>query len=153
AADQGPDPAADLVGRLQRDDDLRGDRPAAARVLRARPRAAPGRAVARRRRASARRIGAAATHHPAAAVRGRGRTRYQPPAPAHRAHPRWHREERMIRRLLAARELTKESIARAFSRVHFVGIGGAGMSGIAEVLCTLGYQVSGSDTADNATTQ
>jgi len=59
----------------------------------------------------------------------------------------------MIRRLLAARELTKEGIARAFSRVHFVGIGGAGMSGIAEVLCTLGYQVSGSDTADNATTQ
>jgi UDP-N-acetylmuramate--alanine ligase len=39
------------------------------------------------------------------------------------------------------------------ARVHFVGIGGAGMSGIAEVLCTLGYQVSGSDTADNATTR
>jgi UDP-N-acetylmuramate--alanine ligase len=30
-------------------------------------------------------------------------------------------------------------------RVHFVGIGGAGMSGIAEVLLNLGYQVSGSD--------
>ena len=30
-------------------------------------------------------------------------------------------------------------------RIHFVGIGGAGMSGIAEVLATLGYQVSGSD--------
>jgi UDP-N-acetylmuramate--alanine ligase len=30
-------------------------------------------------------------------------------------------------------------------RVHFVGIGGAGMSGIAEVLATQGYQVSGSD--------
>ncbi|TYT23006.1 UDP-N-acetylmuramate--L-alanine ligase [Luteimonas viscosa] len=59
----------------------------------------------------------------------------------------------MIRRLLAAREMSKEGIARSFSRVHFVGIGGAGMSGIAEVLCTLGYQVSGSDTADNATTQ
>ena len=59
----------------------------------------------------------------------------------------------MIRRLLAASDLSKESIARSFSRVHFVGIGGAGMSGIAEVLCTLGYQVSGSDTADNATTQ
>ena len=59
----------------------------------------------------------------------------------------------MIRRLLAARDLTKERIARSFSRVHFVGIGGAGMSGIAEVLCTLGYQVSGSDTADNAVTQ
>src|SRR6266498_2090067 len=30
-------------------------------------------------------------------------------------------------------------------RVHFVGIGGIGMSGIAEVLVTLGYKVSGSD--------
>ena len=39
------------------------------------------------------------------------------------------------------------------SRVHFVGIGGVGMSGIAEVLCTQGYQVSGSDNADNATTR
>ncbi|HEY6942155.1 UDP-N-acetylmuramate--L-alanine ligase [Dokdonella sp.] len=38
-------------------------------------------------------------------------------------------------------------------RVHFVGIGGVGMSGIAEVLCNLGYEVSGSDKADNATTR
>jgi UDP-N-acetylmuramate--alanine ligase len=38
-------------------------------------------------------------------------------------------------------------------RVHFVGIGGSGMSGIAEVLLNLGYAVSGSDLADNATTQ
>ena len=30
-------------------------------------------------------------------------------------------------------------------RIHFVGIGGIGMSGIAEVLLTLGYKVSGSD--------
>ena len=30
-------------------------------------------------------------------------------------------------------------------RVHFVGIGGAGMSGIAEVLLNLGFDVSGSD--------
>ena len=30
-------------------------------------------------------------------------------------------------------------------QVHFVGIGGIGMSGIAEVLLTLGYSVSGSD--------
>ena len=37
--------------------------------------------------------------------------------------------------------------------VHFVGIGGAGMSGIAEVLLNLGYKVSGSDLADNAVTQ
>ena len=37
-------------------------------------------------------------------------------------------------------------------RVHFVGIGGSGMSGIAEVLLNLGYQVSGSDVAENAAT-
>ncbi|MGH8213944.1 MAG: UDP-N-acetylmuramate--L-alanine ligase [Rhodanobacteraceae bacterium] len=36
-------------------------------------------------------------------------------------------------------------IMQAFRRVHFIGIGGAGMSGIAEVLHTLGYAVSGSD--------
>ena len=29
--------------------------------------------------------------------------------------------------------------------IHFVGIGGSGMSGIAEVLLNLGYQISGSD--------
>ena len=34
--------------------------------------------------------------------------------------------------------------------IHFVGIGGSGMNGIAEVLLNLGYQVSGSDLADNA---
>jgi len=38
-------------------------------------------------------------------------------------------------------------------RIHFVGIGGAGMSGIAEVLVNLGYQVSGSDLAVNAATK
>ena len=43
--------------------------------------------------------------------------------------------------------------AKALPRVHFVGIGGVGMSGIAEVLSTLGYQVSGSDNADNAVTK
>ncbi len=37
--------------------------------------------------------------------------------------------------------------------IHFVGIGGSGMSGIAEVLLNLGYQVSGSDLADNAATR
>ena len=36
--------------------------------------------------------------------------------------------------------------------IHFVGIGGAGMSGIAEVLVTLGYRVSGSDLARSAST-
>ncbi|MEI8034871.1 MAG: UDP-N-acetylmuramate--L-alanine ligase [Betaproteobacteria bacterium] len=38
-------------------------------------------------------------------------------------------------------------------RIHFVGIGGAGMSGIAEVLLNLGYEISGSDISANATTQ
>ena len=39
----------------------------------------------------------------------------------------------------------------AIHHIHFVGIGGAGMSGIAEVLHNLGYTVSGSDLADSAT--
>ncbi len=38
-------------------------------------------------------------------------------------------------------------------RIHFVGIGGIGMSGIAEVLLTLGYGVSGSDLRNSATTE
>ena len=37
--------------------------------------------------------------------------------------------------------------------VHFIGIGGIGMSGIAEVLHNLGYQVQGSDQADSANVQ
>jgi UDP-N-acetylmuramate--alanine ligase len=40
----------------------------------------------------------------------------------------------------------------AVKHIHFVGIGGSGMSGIAEVLLTLGYKVSGSDVARNAAT-
>jgi UDP-N-acetylmuramate--alanine ligase len=39
----------------------------------------------------------------------------------------------------------------AVRHIHFVGIGGSGMSGIAEVLCNLGYTVSGSDLSDSAT--
>ena len=37
--------------------------------------------------------------------------------------------------------------------IHFIGVGGAGMSGIAEVLVNLGFGISGSDLADNATTR
>lgn len=37
--------------------------------------------------------------------------------------------------------------------IHFVGIGGVGMSGIAEVLLNLGYRISGSDVADGVVTQ
>jgi UDP-N-acetylmuramate--alanine ligase len=42
---------------------------------------------------------------------------------------------------------------RNFQRIHMVGIGGIGMSGIAEVLLTLGYSVSGSDLKASAITQ
>jgi len=38
-------------------------------------------------------------------------------------------------------------------RVHFIGIGGIGMSGIAEILLTMGYAVSGSDLRASATTE
>jgi UDP-N-acetylmuramate--alanine ligase len=42
---------------------------------------------------------------------------------------------------------------RRINHIHLVGIGGSGMSGIAEVLHTLGYRVSGSDIAKNAMTE
>ena len=42
---------------------------------------------------------------------------------------------------------------RRINRIHFVGIGGSGMGGIAEVLLNLGYQVQGSDLKPNAVTQ
>jgi UDP-N-acetylmuramate--alanine ligase len=41
----------------------------------------------------------------------------------------------------------------AIRHIHFVGIGGSGMSGIAEVLLNLGYQVSGSDISAGAATE
>lgn len=42
---------------------------------------------------------------------------------------------------------------RRIKRIHFVGIGGAGMCGIAEVLLNQGYEISGSDRVDSAVTQ
>ncbi|WP_394757779.1 UDP-N-acetylmuramate--L-alanine ligase [Rhodoferax sp.] len=41
----------------------------------------------------------------------------------------------------------------AIKHIHFVGVGGVGMSGIAEILLNLGYTISGSDLADSATLQ
>ena len=41
----------------------------------------------------------------------------------------------------------------AVKHIHFVGVGGAGMSGIAEILHNLGYVVSGSDQSDSVTTR
>ena len=45
------------------------------------------------------------------------------------------------------------NLMRRIRNIHFVGIGGAGMGGIAEVLINLGYEVSGSDLKPNAVTQ
>ena len=45
------------------------------------------------------------------------------------------------------------AVKHKVKRIHFVGIGGSGMSGIAEVLVNLGYQVSGSDLSANAATE
>ncbi len=42
------------------------------------------------------------------------------------------------------------ALGKAACRIHFVGIGGVGMSGIAEVLLTLGHRVSGSDIVETA---
>ena len=42
---------------------------------------------------------------------------------------------------------------RRIRKIHMIGVGGAGMSGIAEVLRNLGYEVSGSDIRESATTR
>ncbi len=45
------------------------------------------------------------------------------------------------------------AMKHAVKHIHFVGIGGAGMSGIAEILHNLGYRISGSDQSESATTR
>src|ERR1700722_18531965 len=45
---------------------------------------------------------------------------------------------------------TTMRLPREIGPIHFVGIGGIGMSGIAEVLCNLGYTVQGSDASESA---
>ena len=42
---------------------------------------------------------------------------------------------------------------KKFQHIHFVGIGGVGMSGIAEVLVNLGYKVTGPDLRSSETTR
>ncbi len=49
--------------------------------------------------------------------------------------------------------LKQSNMHRKIRRIHFVGIGGIGMSGIAEVLLNLGYEISGSDLGSTETTQ
>jgi UDP-N-acetylmuramate--alanine ligase len=49
--------------------------------------------------------------------------------------------------------IKQDSMARRVHKIHFVGIGGVGMCGIAEVLLNQGYQISGSDLKANAATK
>jgi len=53
---------------------------------------------------------------------------------------------------LLTQALMAQRVVGNIDRIHFVGIGGTGMSGIAEVMCNLGYQVSGSDIKSSAVT-
>ena len=46
-----------------------------------------------------------------------------------------------------------KGVAKDIGTIHFVGIGGVGMCGIAEVLLNLGYEVSGSDLKESPSTQ
>jgi UDP-N-acetylmuramate--alanine ligase len=48
---------------------------------------------------------------------------------------------------------SENGVKHAIRHIHFVGIGGAGMSGIAEVLLNQGYRISGSDLGENAATR
>src|SRR5690606_14559286 len=48
---------------------------------------------------------------------------------------------------------SRNNMKHKVKNIHFVGIGGSGMSGIAEVLLNLGYTVSGSDLGSNAATR
>src|SRR5690606_4071438 len=48
---------------------------------------------------------------------------------------------------------SKDRMKHAIRHIHFVGIGGAGMSGVAEVLLHQGYRIAGSDLGESASTK
>src|SRR5512134_213210 len=140
----------------QRCDDRRracsGGRCELAGAVPVRGRRSPGRqcpaaCFARRRR------DVAATRSDAREARGMARRARAPASCSHgdrRATAAQGRRRTARRRCLhGARAPMKHKV----KRVHFVGVGGAGMSGIAEVLVTQGYQVSGSDLVDSAVTR
>ena len=54
--------------------------------------------------------------------------------------------------VLMERATTRHGLPPGARRVHFVGVGGIGMSGIAEMMSSLGYEVSGSDLTASAVT-
>ena len=58
----------------------------------------------------------------------------------------------VVKTMLNTTEKNEQAMGR-IRRIHFVGIGGIGMSGIAEVMANLGYEVTGSDLQENAVTR
>ena len=71
----------------------------------------------------------------------------QPPPPSSASQPaqRSAQSQHSQRSPLPSAQSGRHLHARHDTRIHFVGIGGIGMSGIAEILLSLGYRVSGSD--------
>jgi len=59
----------------------------------------------------------------------------------------------MAERLMTKDRQEMDQVWRRIRCIHFVGIGGAGMGGIAEVLLNLGYEITGSDLRENAVTR
>ena len=96
------------------------------------------RELARRDRASC----SATTTRARAAWRAAARALGRPAARTPRSPTRWKRSSTRASRRAVGEPRCSASATR---RIHFVGIGGIGMSGIAEVLLNLGYRVSGSD--------
>lgn len=62
-------------------------------------------------------------------------------------------ETTMAQEMTMSDPTTAVEFMRRVKRVHFVGVGGVGMSGIAEVLLNLGFEVSGSDLAQSTATE
>jgi UDP-N-acetylmuramate--alanine ligase len=59
----------------------------------------------------------------------------------------------MADRLMSKERREMDEVWHRINCIHFVGIGGAGMGGIAEVLLNLGYEVTGSDLRENSVTR
>src|SRR5678815_6073808 len=83
----------------------------------------------------------------------------QPRASPTRSRAWWaHEQHRAAPKLLApprgaGAQRHGGTMKHAVKNIHFVGIGGAGMSGIAEILHNLGYAISGSDQSESASTK
>ena len=61
--------------------------------------------------------------------------------------------DRRLRRVFAIGSMTRRPVPFEIGPVHFIGIGGIGMSGIAEIMLRIGYTVQGSDAKASANTE